>query len=267
MIYPHLDRSGLRRTVGYDVQGEGAPTLLLLHPFPFARGFWDNIRDHLADHRTIAIDGRGFGESELGEPGFSIDELADDAIALLDHLGVPMVVAVGCSMGGYVAMSLAARHPARLAGLVLCDTRAGADGPEARANRDAAAMQIKQNGPQSYLTDLSRRLCSVSSSDEVRAQVQALAERSAPDAARALPATLRALRDRPDRTQLLGKLRVPTLVVVGTDDAVTPPDEADAMARAIPGAERAEITGAGHLPSVERPDAFLAELHGFLANL
>jgi pimeloyl-ACP methyl ester carboxylesterase len=262
MIYAHPER-GLARAIGYDVRGDG-PAVLLLHPFPFDRRVWDATRAALPGLRTIAIDARGFGESALGEPGFTIDDLADDAIALLDHLGVISAAIVGCSMGGYVALSLMARHPARASALVLCDTRADADGPEARANRQAAIDEIRARGPAGYLDGVAVRLCGRSADEAVRAQVQAAASSSSPEFTRALPMTLEALRARPDRSTLLPTLRLPTLVLAGREDSVTPPDLAWGLQRVIPGAAVTLVPGAGHLPMLETPAAFTEILGDFL---
>src|SRR5262245_41530830 len=117
--------------LAYDVRGEG-PVLLLLHAFPFDRRIWtDNAASFSAQLRVVSFDFPGAGESPLsGAP--SIADLADDAVALLDGLGMPMATVCGLSMGGYVALAMAERHPARLAGLILADTRAGADSPEGK---------------------------------------------------------------------------------------------------------------------------------------
>jgi pimeloyl-ACP methyl ester carboxylesterase len=264
MIYERPDH-GLRRAIGYDVRGEG-PAVMFLHPFPFARDVWKDTRAALGDFRTIALDARGFGDSALGEPGFSIDELADDAVALLDHLGIAMAAIVGCSMGGYVALSMLARHPARASVLVLCDTRADGDGETARANRQAAITEIRAHGPSAYLEGVAVRLCGHSSSDAVRAAVEERALASSADFLRTLPAALTAMRDRPDRRALLPSLRLPTLVLCGAEDAVTPPDEARALQRAIPGATLELIDRAGHLPMLEQPDVFGERIRTFLTQ-
>jgi len=260
MIYERPEGAGTR-AIGYELRGEG-PAVLLLHPFPFDRRFWSDTK--LPGFRLVAIDARGFGESALTESELSIDDLADDAIALLDHLGIPMAAAVGSSMGGYVALSLAARHPQRLSALALVGTRADGDGPNARANRDAAAAEIRKNGPGGYLDGVAVRLCGRSSTEVVRDRVRRLSDSASPDFSRALPATLLALRDRADRSALLPRLQLPTMIVVGDEDAVTPPDEARAMKRAIPGAQLVELAQAGHLPSLERPEATLRVLAAFL---
>ena len=248
--------------LGYDVRGEG-PAVLLLHPFPFDRRFFGTLR--LPGFRLVSIDARGFGESSL-HGDFSVDDLAGDALALLDHLGIPMAAVLGSSMGGYVALSIAAHHPARLSALVLAGTRAGADGETARANRDAAAAEIRTHGPDRFLDGVSVRLCGRDATSTTRDHVQQLAAASSPEPGRALPAMMLCLRDRPDRTPALTKLYVPTLVVVGQDDSVAPPDEARALKKAIAGAQLAELVGAGHLPSIEIRADFERVVHAFLES-
>ncbi len=195
----------------------------------------------------------------------SVDDLAEDAAALLDHLGIAMAAAVGCSLGGYVALSIAAHHPARLSALALVDTRAGADGEAARGMRDTAIAEIRAHGVASYLEGVATRLCGRSSDDTLRTRVQRLAETCSPDLARALPPMLLALRDRPSRTALLSQLRLPTLVVVGEEDTIAPPDDARAM-HVIPGARGLTLAACGHLSPIERPDALRAALETFLGE-
>src|SRR5438270_9342971 len=132
--------------IGYDSRGEG-PALVLLHAFPFDRRMWSEQVAHLSGaRRVIALDLRGFGETPLWKAA-SIDELADDVVRALDKLGVAMVSLCGLSMGGYVALSLADRHRARLASLILADPRAGADSGGARGARQDTIRQGRHAGP------------------------------------------------------------------------------------------------------------------------
>jgi 3-oxoadipate enol-lactonase len=234
------------RPVGYDLHGAGSP-VVLLHPFPFDRRIWTPLTDTLARrHRVIAVDGRGFGETPLGDDN-TIAEQADDLAALLDHLDVPRAAVLGMSMGGYTALAFAARHPARLAALVLCDTRAGADDVKTKAARDEIIARLRAFGSGPYLDGSLARLLS-------------------PKAPPACVAFLReALRDRPDRSGELGAIRCPTLALRGTDDQVVPADDMQAMAAAIPGATFMAIPEAGHLAHVDAPAAFERALTPFLA--
>jgi 3-oxoadipate enol-lactonase len=246
------------REIGFDVTGSG-PALLMLHPFPFDRRTWNEVATRLSGRRVVTMDFRGFGESALSGP-HSIEDLAEDAAALLDHLGIAMATVAGLSMGGYVALAMAALHPARAAGLALCDTRASADSEAARQARQDGISKVKSGGLNEFLDGTPVRLLSSKASDALKRRVRTLSEQKA----EAIVEALAAMRDRPDRTALLPSLRVPALVLVGSDDTVTPPSEARAMAQSIPGARFVELAGAGHLSMLEQPDAFVGALQAFL---
>ncbi len=208
----------------------------------------------------ITLDFRGFGESTLdAEP--SLETLADDAAALLDALGVPIAALCGLSMGGYVALAFAARHRSRLGALILADTRAGADSAQARQGRDDGIALVRSRGTAAFVEPIPSKLLSPHASDEAREQVRAIA---AQQPAPAIAAALSAMRDRPDRTGELASLRSSTLILVGSNDLVTPPAESRAMARVIAGARVVELAGAGHLSNLEAPEAFVAALGEFL---
>lgn len=241
------------RDAAYDDVGAGPP-LILLHAFPFDRRMWSVNAPALAGRfRVITPDLRGFGEAPAGGP-YSIADLADDVAALMDALGLSRASIGGLSMGGYVALAFAARHGARLEGLILADTKAGPDSPEARRGRDEAIALVTAQSVDAYLERQLPKLLSARASDTLRATTRALAKQT-PDA---VIAGLVAMRDRPDRRLELPRIACPTLVVVGSADVLTPPSEAAAMASAIPGARLVELPGAGHLASLEEPSAFAA---------
>jgi 3-oxoadipate enol-lactonase len=247
------------RQFAYESVGSG-PALVLVHAFPFDSRMWRKTAAVLAgQRRVITPDMRGFGLSDLASDGFSIADMADDVAALLDALGLPAATVGGMSMGGYVALAFARRHRDRLQSLVLADTKAASDTPEARQGRQAAITLVETQGVAALLEKQIPRLLSASASESLRAEVRALGAQPP----NAVIAAIRALRDRPDRTAELPKIAVPTLVVVGAEDALAPPGEARTMAAAIPNARVVEIPGAGHLSNLENPDAFAAALAGF----
>jgi 3-oxoadipate enol-lactonase len=253
--------NGRRMAVDVGPAQRGVPCVLL-HPFPFNRRYFaDTARRIEARALTIVPDLRGFGESEPSD-AFSIAELADDVAALLDQMKIDRAVVAGLSMGGYVALAFAAKYPTRLRGLVLADTRAGADSPEARAGREAALDLVQSQGAAALLESQLPKLLAPTASDQLRAEARALAE---PRPA-TLIAAIQALRDRPDRRDELARITCPTLVVVGTEDPITPPAEAAALATAIPRAVLLELPGAGHLSSLEAPTPFAQALLGFLGR-
>jgi pimeloyl-ACP methyl ester carboxylesterase len=252
---------GVRGTVGFEDRGSGAP-LVLLHPFPFTRAVWSDIADTLgAGRRLIAIDARGFGESPLNGR-YALADLADDLAALLDERGIARAAVLGMSMGGYTALAFAARHPDRLAALILADTRAAADGPEARAGRGKAIDAIQRDGADAYLDASLGRLLSPDAATHVRARARTLTETRAPS----LIAGIEALRDRPDRSGELGAIRCPTLLVCGAGDQVTPAAEMRAVAAAIPNASFEIIAGAGHIAHLEAPRAVERAVTDFLKS-
>jgi pimeloyl-ACP methyl ester carboxylesterase len=237
--------------LAYDARGDG-PALVLLHAFPLDRRMWSEEMARLSRRRrVIAVDLRGAGDSPLwGAP--SVDDLADDVVRLLDGLGAPMATMLGLSAGGYVALGVAARHRARVSALVLADTRAAADSDVARAARDSAIASIRRDGPGPFLSGVPARLLSPHADEGLRLRVRDLCC----DRAETLMSFTRALRDRPDRTELLAQLDCPTLVICGGEDSIATPTEARAMAAAISDAEYVEIAGAGHLSNLEAPDRF-----------
>jgi len=195
------------RAIAYDDVGTGAPgaPVVLLHPFPFDRRYWAQTAPALAPaRRVITVDARGFGESPAAG-AFAIADLADDLAALLDALGVATATVIGLSMGGYTALAFAHRHAARLAALVLADTRAAADTPETRSARDEARALIESGGAGPYLDRSLPRLLAPDAAPAVLASVRALAETRGDR----IIVGLAALRDRPDRTAELAANPLP----------------------------------------------------------
>jgi pimeloyl-ACP methyl ester carboxylesterase len=255
--------------LAYQEAGTG-PAVVLLHAFPMAAEMWRPQLAGLADgYRVLAPDLPGFGGSPA-RPGTTVDTIADAVAAFLDAVGDrgPVVLG-GLSMGGYAAFAFARRFPERLRGLILADTKPEPDDAAARANRDrqlagladgslTAAGLVEQMLPK-LLGDTTR-----ASRPEVVAEVRRIGEGQS---TAGLAAAVRALRDRPDAVPGLAAVRVPTLVLAGAEDAVTPPAGARATASRIAGATFVELPAAGHLSNLETPEAFTAAVRRFLDGL
>ena len=253
--------------IEYDARGEGR-ALLLLHAFPLDMSMWEPQCEALSVHsRVVRFCARGFGGSDPLPGPLTMERIAEDAIALLDLLGVERAVVGGCSMGGYAALALARRHPQRLAGLVLQDTRAGADSEEAKAGRRELASRVLQAGPQAAADALLPRLLGETTKRERPGLVGEVREKILAAPAAAIASGLHGLAERDDSRPTLGSLRVPTLVLVGEEDAITPPSEAEAMARAVRRARLVRVPRAGHLSNLECPEAVNAALAAFLGGL
>jgi pimeloyl-ACP methyl ester carboxylesterase len=252
-------------TIGVLAQGKGAP-ILFVHGFPLNHAMWQSQIDAFGrKYRVIAPDLRGFGESSVTSGTVTMEALADDMHTLLHAVFVDQpVILCGLSMGGYVAWQFFRKYRAQLKALILCDTRAAADAPAAIAGRLKLAEEVLTHGPQAALETMLPRLFSPGTAErhpEVLADVRAMILRNSPAG---LAAALRGLAERPDCTEMLSKIDVPTLVVCGQEDQITPVGEMKAMAQAIRGAQFVEIPNAGHLAPLENPDAVNAAISRFL---
>lgn len=240
-------------------------TLLLIHGFPLDHRMWMAQMVALAAQvHVIAPDLRGFGRSAAAASDpLTMDQHADDLAALLDALGIERAIVGGLSMGGYIAFAFWRRHRARVAALILADTRAEPDAPQARANRDAAAQKVRQAGMAALADEMLPRLLAPANlanprlAERLRALILA-------QPAETVIAALAGLRDRPDSRPTLPTINVPTLVLVGEQDALTPPADAAAMAAALPDARLVVIPSAGHMSPMENPRAVNAALRKFI---
>ena len=248
--------------LAYRDEGVGQP-IVLIHAFPLNGAMWERqVAEFASRHRLIAPDLRGFGQSARGSGAASLDQHADDLDALLGHLGIENAAVAGLSMGGYISFALWRRHRDRIAALILADTRAGADTEEGKQGREKNARLAEEQGPGAIADQMLPKLLSAGASAVLRDEVRRTIE--ANDRA-GVAAALRAMAARPDSTSLLATIDVPTLVIVGAEDALTPPSEAQAMFDAIPGCRIVEIPGAGHLSNLEAPEAFNDALDEFLS--
>jgi pimeloyl-ACP methyl ester carboxylesterase len=242
-------------TVAYDDVGSGVP-IVFLHAFPLDRSMWaPQLGALVRQGRCIAADHRGFGGSTLAPP-YSMDQYADDAIALLDSLAVGPAIVVGLSMGGYVAFALWRRHRAKVRALVLADTRAGVDSDEGRdkrrrmidvaRSRGAATVAEMQVGSMVGETTRERRPVVV---ETIRSMMAAAPVEGIVGAQEAMLA-------RADSTSTLETINVPTLILVGAEDVLTPPKEAEAMHEKIRGSRLEVLDQSGHICNLEQPAAF-----------
>src|SRR5262245_35376520 len=257
---PTTDSRGTK--IHYLEAGLGRETVLLLHAFPLNARMWAGQIAALSPKwRVLALDYPGFGRSEPRSEPSTMDALAEDVFAVLDRRGVERAAVVGLSMGGYLAFEVHRRRPGLFRALALCDTRAGADTPAAAAGRDAFAADAIDKGLGWVADQLVPKLLRAQPAVRSVAEVRALIEQGTPAG---VAAAQRGMARRPDSTPTLSTIECPTLIVVGAEDAITPPAESRKMAAAIPGATLLEIPGAGHLSSLEAPAAFDKALLDFL---
>lgn len=252
--------------VAYDEVGSGVP-VVFLHGFPHNRSLWAPQTGALVEHaRCIAPDLRGFGESGREGP-YSMEQYASDVVELLDSLGINEAVIAGLSMGGYVAFALWRANPERIRGLVLADTRAGADSAEGRAKRLALIALAREGGPGAVAKAQITGMVGSTTRAQNASLVEGLQQMLASAPMEGIVGGLQAMMERPDSTDLLPTIDVPTLIIVGEEDALTPVKESRAMHAAIRGSTLEIIPAAGHVSNLERPAAFNHVLGEFLGAL
>jgi pimeloyl-ACP methyl ester carboxylesterase len=239
--------------------------LVLLHALPLTARMWER-QLALADAgwHVIVPQLRGFDGGAGDPPAASVDDYAGDVIDLLDALHVRQAVVGGLSMGGYVAFALLRLAARYVQGLILADTRSQADTPEGITGRTRLLQLVQEKGPAAVADEMIPKLLGETtraSRPEVADRVRALALASSTEA---IAGAIRALMSRPDSTPLLATIHVPTLIVVGDEDTLTPPAASEEMHRAIAGSTLVRIPQSGHLSNLEQPAAFDAALAAFL---
>lgn len=258
------------RSVRYLEAGEGRP-LVLLHAFPLSAEQWlPQLARVPPGWRFVAPDLRGFGgppPEPVMDGEITMDTHASDVFELMAHLDMPSAVVCGLSMGGYVAMAMVRKASERLRGLLLADTRAAADSEEGRVNRDRMLVRLSEGGPRAIADDMLPKLLGATSAREQPDLGEALRRTIEETHPEGIAAGLRALKRRPDSTESLRQLRCPVLVVVGDEDVITPPAEAQELHALVDGAQLARIHGAGHLSNLESPAEFNHILADWVASL
>jgi len=257
-------------TISYEDSGsrlpKELPTILFIHGYPLSRQMWKPQVRGLADSaRLLTPDLRGFGESEATPGPYSMELLADDCFALLDRLGIgEPVIICGLSMGGYVAFSFYRKFPQRVQGLILAATRAGADSPEAKTNRDKAIALAKKEGAEAIARLMLPKMLSsrtLNTRPEIVEDVRSiLLSASIPG----ITGALAGMRDRLDSSSLLAQISVPTLLIFGEADQFASKHEVESIRDLIPGASLHWIADAGHLPNFEQPEMFNTLVQGYL---
>ena len=254
-------------SLAYHDRGTGLP-LVFLHAFPLSRTMWAPQEEALSPHfRVITVDLRGHGDSDAPLWHYTLDQAADDVLALMDHLSIRHAVLVGLSMGGYILFSFYRKYPDRVKGLVLADTKAQADTPEGRDARFQMAQIANRQGPAAIADIMLPKLLSpdtITAKPDLVRTVRSMIEGNQISG---IAGDLMAMAERPDSTPLLETIVCPTQIIVGEHDHATPPSEAQLMADRIPHARLTIIPNAAHLANLEQPEAFTHIVQAFASDL
>jgi 3-oxoadipate enol-lactonase len=246
----------------------GGIPVVFIHGFPFDLSIWDEqVKIVPPGFRPITYDIRGHGLSEAGPTHYSIEFFVDDLFALIDHLNLQKPVVCGLSMGGYIALRAFERKPDTFKALILCDTRSEADTNEAKIKRAGAIKTILEKGVKQYAEDSVKNLFwepDFSSGNSAANRIKNIIEKITVPV---LCGTTMALAARTDTTEALELIKIPTQILVGEHDKLTPPIAAEFMHEKIPGSKLTVIKNAGHLSNIENPQEFNEALIGFLGNM
>lgn len=255
--------------INYQERGfpQGLP-VVFIHGFPFNNTMWSSQMMALPqEYRAVSFDVRGHGESDIADGQYSIELFTDDLISLLDHLDIRQAALCGLSMGGYIALRAVERHPDRVRALVLCDTRSEADSNEAKIKRASQVRAVKSHGVKPFAESFVKAVLApetFSKNPKIVATVQSVIESTSP---LSICGTLLALAARTDTTQALAGIKVPTLIMAGEHDALTPPAASQSMHSSIKGSEIQIIPGAAHMSNMENPSFFNDKLLAFLKKI
>lgn len=249
----------------YRDSGTAKDVVLLLHAFPLHSGMWSRQIAALEKrHRVVAPDYRGLGKSGMPPEVSTMELMAQDVRALLQHIRIERAAVAGLSMGGYVAFELYRQAPGLFRGLALCDTRAGEDSDEGKANREKFAKNAIEKGLSWVADEMVPKLLRPQPDPAVVKEVRSLISVGTPAG---VAAAQRGMARRPDSTPTLAAIACPTLAIVGEQDQLTAPAESEKMAAAVKGAKLVKVPNAGHLSNIESPDAFNAALVAFVDGL
>lgn len=241
--------------------------LVLIHAFPLNARMWEpQLTLAEGGWRVIAPHLRGMNGSPYEVAVGSVDDYAADVIDLLDALHIQDAVVGGLSMGGYVTFALFRHAPRYFRGMVLADTRPHADTPEATEGRKRMLAVVREKGPASVAEEMLPKLLGETTRRDHPDLVARVRNLVLSNSADAIAGAINAVMTRPDSTSMLHSVRCPTLILVGDEDTVTPPALSHDLQRAIGGAELVVIPRAGHLSSIEQPEAFNAALARFLEH-
>lgn len=254
--------------LSYDDLGEGNIPIIFLHGFPFDKSMWQGQLDFLKSaYRVIAVDIRGFGKSTDEKSPLSIDVFAADLITFMDQLSIEKAIVCGLSMGGFITLNAHQRFPDRFEALILADTQCIADTPEVKEKRYDTIREIEVNGVANFNEGFIKKVLHKDSFTSKKELVEELRSVVFSNSEHIIQQGLVALAERSETCSTLDKITIPTLIICGREDIVTPLAQSEAMKESISGATLQIIENAGHVSNLEQADEFNQHLLDFLIPL
>lgn len=254
--------------LSYDDVGKGATPIIFLHGFPFDKTMWLAQLNFLKPtYRAIACDMRGFGASIDETSSLSIDLFADDLLAFMNKLNIEKAIVCGLSMGGFIALNAQNRFPDRFVALILCDTQCIADTVDVKAKRLKTIDEIEANGVTDFNEAFIKNVFHKDSLSHKKEIVESLRRVVYFNSQQIITMGLTALAGRSETCSTLDEIDIPTLIICGREDAVTPLTQSEFMFKNIEGSILRIIDHAGHVSNLEQPYAFNQHLYDFLITL
>lgn len=254
----------------YTITGDyESRAIVLIHGFPFSSTMWDSQVNTLSEMKNLSIvtyDIRGHGNSEVGDGQYNIELFVDDLIALLDHLKINKTILCGFSMGGYIALRAIERISDRFSALILCDTQSVADSNEVKIKRANSIKLVKTDGVAKFAEGFLKVVFAPKTFSERPEIVEETRKTILSNSPLGISGALLAMAARTETTEGLSKINVPTLIMVGENDEVTPPSAAKVMQNKIQNSKLCIIDKAAHMSNLENPQVFNEQLANFVIS-
>jgi 3-oxoadipate enol-lactonase len=255
-------------TISFDDVGKGQVPIIFIHGFPFDKSSWQPQMAFFQDtHRAIAYDIRGFGTSGAGEEKASMYLFADDLVKFMDALEIDKAIVCGLSMGGYILMNAMQRYPQRFEAIILSDTQCIADSEEAKAKRQKTILDIKESGLSSFSEGFVNAIFSQTALENENKWVAEIKKIIISTPVEIITGTLSALAERSETCSSLAAIDIPTLILCGREDKVTPVAQSEQLHREIATSTLHIIDKAGHVSNLEQPDEFNAQILNFISQI
>jgi 3-oxoadipate enol-lactonase len=241
--------------------------IIFVHGFPYDQNMWQAQVDELAtDYLCVSYDLRGLGESPAGDGQFTMESFVDDLEQITNELKLEKPILCGLSMGGYISLRAIERMQEKFSALILCDTKSGADDNEGKLKRAAAIKQISSGEFNTFIESFILNCFGEKFVKENNAEYRKIVDRSNMNNPIGVKGCLLAMVSRTDTTECLSKIKIPTLVICGSEDKLSPPDVMKSMADKIPNANFVLVVGSGHMTPIENPQEVNKAIRGFLTK-
>ena len=249
-------------------EGNNQPkAILFVHGFPYDHFMWDaQVKEFSKNFFCVSYDIRGLGDSPVGDGQFTIEMFVDDLEKIIDELKLDRPILCGLSMGGYISLRAMERMQDKFSGLILCDTKSEADDNQGKLKRAAAIKHIDSGNYDELIETFVRNCFGDKFVEQNNLKYRDVVERSKKNSPSGVKGCLLAMAGRTDTTESLSKINLPTLIICGSEDKLSPPNVMKPMAEKIPNSKFVLIEEAGHMTPIENPGKVNSAIKEFLTE-